>query len=274
MNAALFADIDWAAPWLAPYVADGQLIVASAQWREALNRIAQRRQLRNFRGMPIEFVPQASLPPGMPYESHIGATGCVPTRDNLHDFFNALVWLGFPQTKARLNQLQCDQLEMARARDADSAAFDVGNRRGALRDATTIFDENGIVFVARDHERVTALIERRWSEVFLGSREDFGGKYDVVVFGHALLEKLVRPYAAITGHCLPLIDTGVGLPLSLNMRADLDRVTASQLSPTTSNAAFFPVPVLGFPGWHAPQDEAFYANEAVFRLDRHHKVRQ
>ena len=45
---------------------------------------------------PVRFVPHESRPRGEAYEAFIARTGCVPTRDNLHDLFNALVWLTFP----------------------------------------------------------------------------------------------------------------------------------------------------------------------------------
>ncbi|MDO9216132.1 MAG: DUF3025 domain-containing protein, partial [Lacisediminimonas sp.] len=258
MTASFLAGIDWSAPWLSPYAGDGRSIASSPDWRSALNHAAQQRQLCNFAGIPVQFVQQASLPAGEPYEAYIGRTGCVPTRDNLHDFFNALVWLGFPQTKARLNQLQFKQLQKL-ALESGPGAYRVGNSRGALRDAATIFDENGMLFIARDRELVNALIDRQWSTALLECKEQFGRSYDVIIFGHALLEKLVRPYAAITGHCLPLIDPSFTLPLArVAAHAELDQITASLLSPTTSTAAFFPVPVLGFPGWHPTQDAAFY----------------
>jgi hypothetical protein len=50
------------------------------------------------------FVPQSELPASVAYEEHIFATGCVPTRDGLHDFFNGLAWHHFPQTKQRLRR--------------------------------------------------------------------------------------------------------------------------------------------------------------------------
>lgn len=50
---------------------------------------------------PVQFVPQHSLPPGEAYEAFIRRTGLVPTRDNLHDLFNGLVWQRFPRAKAR-----------------------------------------------------------------------------------------------------------------------------------------------------------------------------
>ncbi len=56
------------------------------------------------------FVPQESLPEGTAYEEFISATGNVPTRDNLHDFFNGLVWQTFPLIKRELNALQAAQI--------------------------------------------------------------------------------------------------------------------------------------------------------------------
>ncbi|WP_146608015.1 DUF3025 domain-containing protein, partial [Burkholderia multivorans] len=59
---------------------------------EALNDALRDGARVTGRGKPLRFVPQAELPPGIAYETHIAATGRVPTRHNLHDFFNALVW--------------------------------------------------------------------------------------------------------------------------------------------------------------------------------------
>ena len=87
---------------------------------------------------PVRFVAQNELPDGMAYEQFIFTTRSVPTRDNLHDFFNGLVWTRFPHTKQRLNQLQAQVI----------AAEGVQAVRGPLRDALTVFDENGAVLSA------------------------------------------------------------------------------------------------------------------------------
>ena len=273
MPASFLEPIDWTAPWLGPYLDTGRPIAESPDWRAALNRAAQQGQLVNFQGRPIQFVPQESLPDGEPYEAHIGRTGCVPTRENLHDFFNALVWLTFPQTKARLNELQLNQLQSELEVQPAGSSYRVGNRRGALRDAATIFDENSALLIALDGEVPDALVARHWSEVFLERRDDFGRLYDVLLFGHALMEKLVKPYASITAHCFPLIGRDLPIPCSTaGARAQLDQLARSLLSPTTSTSSFFPVPVLGFPGWHEGQDEMFYANEDVFRVVKRKKA--
>ena len=89
------------------------------------------------------FASPDDAPNGRAYESHIALSGRVPTRSNRHDLFNALVWLAFPRTKARLNALQANAIEHT----------GVGAVRGPLRDAATVFDENGVVLVTRN-ERV------------------------------------------------------------------------------------------------------------------------
>ena len=115
-----FTQIDWSRPWLQPLRATGepaaQQVVRGAAVAEALNALGP---------CPVSFVPQSDLPAGEPYERHIHQTGTVPTRDNLHDFFNGLVWLQFPHTKRRLNHLQAQAI----------AADGVQAVRGPLRDA-------------------------------------------------------------------------------------------------------------------------------------------
>ena len=87
---------------------------------------------------PLRFVPATARRPAKPTKPSSSAPRCVPTRDNLHDFFNGLVWLRFPRAKRRLNELQA--AEIARA--------GIGAARGPLRDALTLFDENGAVLDA------------------------------------------------------------------------------------------------------------------------------
>ena len=60
-------------------------------------------------GCAVKFVPQSELPADMAYEAFIFSHQCVPTRDNLHDFFNGLCWLRYPQTKAAPNQSALNQ---------------------------------------------------------------------------------------------------------------------------------------------------------------------
>lgn len=257
MNAAPFlAQINWNQPWLIPFRDIAAPIVQSADWRAALNMAVEHRELRNHRNLPIRFVPQSELPPDLAYETFISETGCVPTRDNLHDFFNALIWLAYPLTKARLNELQA----------AAIAQSSVTSTRGRLRDAITIFDENAAIYIVADEQFIDVLRKHEWETLFIQKRATFGKSYAVCLFGHALLEKLVTPYKAITAHAYPLllaedeseIDRA-SLPVSLDARL------ANKLSADLNTRYFAPLPVLGLPRWHPDQNETYYQDASVFR---------
>ncbi|MEO6322940.1 MAG: DUF3025 domain-containing protein [Polaromonas sp.] len=200
---------------------------------------------------PIRFVPQSQLPPGDAYERYIFNSGSVPTRDNLHDFFNGLCWMRFPETKKRLNQLQA----------AEIAAAGVVPLRGPVRDALTVFDENAAFLVA-PQPLWDALIDRDWQRLFIELRP-LWQQAQLILFGHALLEKLVYPRKPITAHVYRA-------QAAMNSIANLDAWAATSLSAATlANKPFTPLPVLGVPGWWADnEDFSFYDDRSVFRPPR------
>jgi hypothetical protein len=219
--------------------------------------------------LPIRFVPQADLPEGVAYEAFISTTGGVPTRNNLHDFFNALVWLTFPAIKKQLNALQAVEIA-SRAMPAGGAAEGKqAGTRGKLRDAATIFDENAALLVCSDMALVDALRAHRWRETLLERRSAFGSSVEVFLFGHAMMEKLVIPYKAITAHTwvVPAEAEFFSMP-QMQQRAWIDAAVARQLQLGLRTGDFTPLPVLGVPGWCEAQDEAFYADAKVFRPPR------
>lgn len=246
--------VDWSAPWLAPWRGLGQPI---AQQLLAGSPVAQALQAAAPpAGVPVAFVPQAELPAGMAYEQYIRSTRRVPTRDNLHDFFNGLVWLHFPQTKRRLNELQAGAI----------AADGVQAVRGPLRDALTVFDENGALLQAPD-ALWHALRARDWQRLFIELRPRWS-EARLVLFGHALMEKLVSPRKPMVAHVYPA-------PAAIHSIAapDLAALDAwlAQHSQPDSWAAkpFTPLPVLGVPGWWpANAAQAFYDDPQVFRPPR------
>ncbi|MES2538761.1 MAG: DUF3025 domain-containing protein [Pseudomonadota bacterium] len=267
MNASFLKEIDWRRPWLAPLLPAAAPILQAQDWREALNAAAFAASLCNHRGLPIRFVPQSDLPADTPYEAFISATGGVPTRSNLHDFFNALVWLTFPKAKAQLNALQA--MEIAGAARMPDAGGAHGARRGKLRDAATIFDENAAILVATDQDLVAALRGHQWRELFIARRDDFSRDCTVCLFGHALMEKLVSPYKAITAHAYVLLADKAFFAVSPpEMRGWIDLRLATALAQGLSTADFTPLPVLGVPGWWDVQDLQFYDDVAVFRPKR------
>lgn len=250
MALGLIQEIDWTAPWLAPWRAVGQTVaqrVAAGQSQPAaLNQAALGRT-----GFPVRFVPQSELPEGVAYEQYIFDTGCVPTRDGLHDFFNGLAWLRFPLTKQRLNRLH-------RAQMAQTGIQPV---RGPARDALTLFDENAAWLQAPD-VLWQALAAKDWHALFVDLRPLWQEAH-LLLFGHALLEKLVAPRKPITAHVYRARASGPSL-------ADLDDWMASDLSAEIlAGKPFAHLPVLGVPGWWAANEApAFYADASVFRPPR------
>ncbi|HWV63996.1 MAG TPA: DUF3025 domain-containing protein [Oxalicibacterium sp.] len=277
MAADFLARIDWARPWLAHIREAGEAVANASDWRDALNERATQQELRNRAGLPVRFVSQSELPAGVAYETFIHDTGGVPTRDNLHDFFNALVWLTFPHIKVQLNALQASEIARAgRLASTDPSLSMVSSgcatSRGKLRDAATIFDENAVLLVTADAGLVDALRSHAWQEAFVARREAFM-QGCVLLFGHALMEKLVQPYKSITGHMWVVPETvaqdfqGDSLSLS-KLKSMVDIAVSAQLRDGLTTGDFSPLPMLGVPGWWEGQNQAFYADAAVFRPKR------
>jgi hypothetical protein len=201
----------------------------------------------------VKFVPQSALPEGQAYEDFIFKTAQVPTRDGLHDFFNGLCWHRFPLAKRRLNQLQAAEIE----------AQGVRATRGPVRDALTLFDENVVLMHAPD-EVWAALQARDWLKLFVDLRDQWQHVH-LVLFGHALVEKLVTPYKSITGHVYR-----VDSRINPHDEAALDAWLVQELQAAKlATKPFEPLPVLGVPGWCADNAErAYYEDTNVFRPKR------
>ncbi len=249
----VFDRIDLRAPWLGGLAGIMAPLVQSADWRAALHEAA--RGLHNHRGLPLSFVEQGQLPPDAAYEAFISDTGRVPTRDNLHDFFNALMWLAQPRIKQALNAIQAAELGRQN-----------GTARGRVRDAATLFDENAALFACSDAALIETLRRHRWRELFLERRVAFGSSAKVFLFGHALLEKLTAPFKAITAHAWVVsVEPAFFLLDEGEQRSLLDERVAQELSRGLTSDDFTPLPVLGVPGWSEGQDEGYYDDQAVFR---------
>ncbi|MEJ8846812.1 DUF3025 domain-containing protein [Variovorax rhizosphaerae] len=246
LTAHSLAPIDWSREWLAPWRVPGESLEATATHTST----AQALQGAAPPGSP-RFVPHDQLPAGEAYEAFIHRTGAVPTRDNLHDFFNGLVWLKFPQSKRRLNQLQA----------AEIARTGIGATRGPLRDALTLFDENGAVLDAPP-ALWQALVARDWHRLFITERA-LWQQARLLVFGHALMEKLVFPRKQATAHILRAPGPDPSIP-----NADAAIATALDAAHLATKP-FVPLPVLGVPGWWADnRNFCFYDDPDVFRPRR------
>ncbi len=203
-----------------------------------LNRLAEASNLRTENGKPVRFVLPSSADPY--YEIHVFETGHVQTRpDNRHDRFNALAWLAFPKTKARINAMHAAEIPRE------------GGKRGRLRDMLTIFDEGGAI-VACGAGVEARVREARWAELFLEHQREFR----IVVLGHAVLEQALAPHPGIT--CKVIF---------ADPSRDLDAQAAHWLASSgRSPRDLPPLPVFGYPGWFEGNGQAdFYADERYFR---------
>lgn len=248
--------IDWSRSWLAPLREHGEALAQRAREHglvDALNHDARIAEVTLQAGR-LRFVPQRDLPDGEAYEAFIARTACVPTRDNLHDLFNGLMWLAHPAIKRRLNELQDGQIMRG----------PIEGRRGAMRDALTVFDENAALWQA-PAVLVDALRRRDWHTLFVTQRAAWADAR-LTLFGHALIEKLTCPRKPITAHVwvLPLgQDDPRGLALGMGAQALLlDALTPKCLA----LRQHLPLPVLGVPGWWpANERPGFYDDASVFR---------
>ena len=185
----------------------------------------------------MRFVPPGASDPY--YEVHLYETGQVQTRpENRHDLFNALAWLAYPKTKARINAMHAAEIPKE------------AGRRGRVRDMLTIFDEGGAI-VAGGPDIETLVRGARWTELFVQRHRDFR----VVVLGHAVLEQALQPRLGLT--CKVVFT---------DPARDLDTQAATLLPSLSSPRELPPLPVLGYPGWFpGAGNAAFYADERYFR---------
>jgi hypothetical protein len=233
-------------PWFEPWRGAAQQVRAAmdggASLTEALNRQAPR---------GLRFVPPDDLPAGTAYEQHIFDTGRCPTRESLHDFLNGLAWVEFPLAKRQLNHVHVGQI----------AAAGVGGQRGPVRDAATLFDENGAVLIA-PQPLWDALVAREWPLLFARLRP-LWAQARLLVFGHALLEKLAAPRKNLAAHVW-------AHPCPGGTTAEVDAWLARELTADRlATKPFLPMPVLGVPGWWpGNEDFSFYDDPLVFRPPR------
>jgi hypothetical protein len=215
--------------------------------REELSRAAAEQRIRTASGHPIEFVePSADR---RAYEIQVFETGRIATRpDNPHDWFNALAWLAFPRTKARINALHAAQIPLEKG------------QRGPLRDLLTVFDEGGVLVTCTDDELIRLVRDFHWKELFWRERVRVRETMRLAVIGHAALEKALEPWPGIT--CKALF---------VSPHGDLDEQAGrwlANLRPDARPRDLAPLPVFGYPGWAENDRAEFYDDERYFRAPR------
>ena len=216
---------------------------------DELNLLAEESEIRTESGKPLRFVPPAPADPY--YEVQLFETGRVQTRpESKHDLFNALAWLAFPKTKARINALHAAEIPKE------------GGKRGRLRDMLTIFDEGGAI-VAGSAEAAELVRQARWRELFVDRHRDFR----IFVVGHAVLEQ------ALDSSGPPRLGLTCKVVFADPAR-NLDAQAADWLATRGSSPRDLPpLPILGYPGWFPGSGQpGFYSDERHFRPLRRGKM--
>jgi hypothetical protein len=233
-------------PWLERLEAAGGASLG------ALNCLAEETGIHTESGRPVRFV--APSPTDPYYEVRVFESGCVQTRpDNRHDMFNALAWLAFPSTKARINALHATHMR------AESG------ERGRFRDLLTIFDEGGAIVQCVDSPLIELMRACRWGELFWRERARVLDSFRITVLGHAVLEQAVEPWPGITCKAI-FVEPG----------QEPDMGAACWLGTLPADATprdMAALPIFGFPGWFPGNDDAaFYQDTRYFRPFSRHPV--
>ncbi len=252
--------IDLAQPWWTDYRAALEKL-RGTQFPDCkqLNSLLPA-QLASTGDQAIRFVPSTQLGDGA-YEYRIYTTGQVSTRPNSwHDLFNALVWTRLPLLKSAMNALHFSAL-----------SEQTDGQRGPLRDALTLFDECGVCIISANPEVLNAVAAHDWPRAFQEAGSSWGQDTQVVVSGHAILEKYLKPYKSMTAKVMLVQADAIHLQLPRRDLLDLldkqlaSRLLAGKLLLTPSSLG--PLPLAGIPGWWpcGEQDDLFYADQQVFR---------
>jgi hypothetical protein len=225
----------------------------------AVAKLAEEFPIHTANGQRVRFVPPR--PDGLVYECRIWESGEVETRpDNWHDFFNALVWLGFPQTKIAVSAAHMRAMQAP------------GETRGTTRDALTHFDECGIVVLSSQSGLLDLLRDFQWKHLFVERRAEVIRCMRFVIFGHAIYEQMLKPFRGLTAKAV-LYDVSEAW-LQMDGAAQLaavDEILAADLTCGRYNRPrdFQPLPLLGIPGVTPDsEDPAYYDDSWQFRPGR------
>jgi hypothetical protein len=219
-------------------------------------------------GRPLRFVAPAGnrVRERISYELRIARTGEVETRPgSWHDLFNALAWMAFPRTKARLNAQHAAILALGGERET--------RRRGPERDALTLFDESGLIVASASPDLARLVVEHEWKALFWTRRAELAVRMEFVGFGHALHEKALDPYPGLAARTVfvPVDEGYFALPEEARVER-LDALAAAHFERRANFASprtMPPLPVLGIPGWHPDNArESYYDDAAQFRPRR------
>ena len=238
-------------PAFAPYLEFIKLTTGDNQIASLNELAAQREICHAHSGKPLRFATADKPASACSYEQTIADTGIIPSRDNLHDYLNALVWLRFPRLKSAINLRHCQMLAQSESER---------KQRGALRDWLTLLDENGLLVASPNKKLLDLLRDKQWAELFWNARQEVVQDMRFVVIGHGLLEKCLNPFSGMTAKCLCL-RANQPTPETLESQA-------ASIIESTQPFEMPPLPVQGIPGWGDNASLETYLDTRVFRPPR------
>ena len=168
-------------------------------WSEHQEQWPSLEELNLYAPSPFRFVPQTPKSPLFEenYVVQIAQRGRIQTRMKCwHDFFNALTWFAFPQSKHCLNTRMFQAMQNRREQGKA--------QRSAVENVGTLLDENGILIVSSCPDLLERIRHFQWKELFWEQRSRLLRVCEIFIFGHALLEKCLHPYIGMTGHSVLL----------------------------------------------------------------------
>ena len=239
-----------------------------SRWPDHADLTAAAGGITTSRGVALRFVlPRPHTDKERPYyEMRIAQTGEVETRpQNWHDFFNALVWITYPQAKAMIN---AQHASMLKERGGEEI-----KRRSPERDALTLFDEGGVIVASSSPELMRLIIDFEWKQLFWSRRAELAGKLNFLGFGHAMYEQALAPYIGMVAKTVfvPVSELFFMLPLPSRI-AQANALLAAHFANRArfqSPKMMAPMPVLGVPGWHPDTErESYYDDPDHFRGQR------
>jgi hypothetical protein len=202
---------------------------------------------------------------GLHYEERIARHGLIATReDNMHDWFNALVWLRHTEIKRAMNARQV----------ADIARVGRKQRtRGQC--ALTHFDEAGAIVWVASRELLAAWDAHDWRRLFGTHAAEWGANIAVTIVGHALYEyALVHQTMPVAKALAVAVDSREiaersGGGASIPCRAEAEHSIAAEIAAGRVLAdpqELRPLPLAGIPGWQAgAQPDDFFDTTPCFR---------
>lgn len=224
-------------------------LAPSQRW-PSLQQLNSRLQLG-----PYSLISQASLEhSGLGYEAFIGQHLQIPTRDNWHDFFNAVVWKLFPNSKRTLNQLHLSEIQAH------------GPERTRRRDAYTLIDECGVILAVSKPGWQRLLKGHQWRSLFWEQKQRWGQTIQPFVLGHALYEQGFSAHEGWCGKALLVQVEPEFFSDSLNRRYQvIDGLVAAKLEKLNHPKQLYPLPMLGVPPWQ-PEGiaESYFDNRSYF----------